>query len=291
MSRPPRVVVVGDVMTDIVVRLPARPAYGSDTPAAIAQRGGGSAANVAAWLAASGHPATCIGRVGDDLFGRAAVAELRAGGVDVRAAVDAELPTGTCVVLVDPSGERTMLPDAGANAGLAPADLPAECFAPGDHLHLSGYALLNDGSRAAAVAALDRARAAGMTTSVDPSSAAPLRAAGAAAFYTWTEGIDLCLLNEDEAAALPEAAERYPEIVVKRGAAGALWRKGEASAAVEAAPAPVVVDTTGAGDAFAAGYLAARLTGADPVTALDAGCALAARAVAQLGARLPPRAC
>jgi len=283
VSRLPRVVVVGDVMTDIVVRLPAKPAYGSDTPAAISQHGGGSAANVAAWLAASGHPATYVGRVGDDLLGRAAMDDLRDTGVDVRATFDEKRATGVCVVLVDPSGERTMLPDTGANAALSPDDLPDDVFTSGSHLHLSGYALINDGSRRAALAAIHRARAAGMTTSVDPSSAAPLRKLGGAAFRAWTAGMDLCLLNQEEATVLAPWGD-YPEVVRKLGPGGAAWRKGEATELVEAEPV-AAVDTTGAGDAFAAGFLSAWLAGATAKDALRAACALAAQAVTQVGAR------
>jgi ribokinase len=288
VTRPPRVVVVGDVMTDIVVRLPAKPAYGSDTPAAISQHGGGSAANVAAWLAASGHRATFVGRVGDDLLGRAAVAELRDAGVDVRARFDRTRATGVCVVLVDPSGERTMLPDAGANGALSPADLPDDVFTGGDHLHLSGYALLNPGSRPAALAAVRRARGTGMTTSVDPSSAAPLRELGDAAFRSWTAGIDLCLANQEEASVLAPWGS-YPAVVVKLGPGGAEWRHGEVTERVEA-ESVAAVDTTGAGDAFAAGFLSAWLAGAAPADALRAACALAAQAVSRLGARPQPRA-
>src|SRR6185295_20293218 len=106
-----------------------------------------------------------------------------AHGVTPAVAVDPSLPTGTCVVLVAPGGERSMLPDAGANAALSPADLPDDAFAAGAHLHLAGYALLRDGPpREAALAALRRARAAGMTVSVDPSSAEPLVRFGTARF-------------------------------------------------------------------------------------------------------------
>jgi sugar/nucleoside kinase (ribokinase family) len=294
VSQPPRVVVLGDLMTDIVVRLARRPAYGTDTPVAISPHGGGSAANVASWLAASGQQVTYVGRTGTDILGRAAVEELRATGVDVRVATDGQLPTGICVVLVDPSGERTMLPDPGANAALSPHDLPDDVFSHGNHLHLSGYTLLNSGSRAAALAALQRAKGAGMSVSVDPSSAAPLREVGAETFLNWTAHADLCLLNWAEASVLagtgvPGAAEAtlaatYAEIVVKLGAAGALWRKGSAFVQVDARRI-AAVDTTGAGDAFAAGFLGAWLAGAAPDAALRAGCELAARAVAHVGAR------
>ena len=283
-----RIVVAGDVMRDVVATLGAPLAHGSDTPAAIAERGGGAGANVAAWLARAGAAVTLIGRVGDDAAGRAAVDGLRAEGVDLRLAVDPERPTGTCIVLVGPDGERTMLPDPGANAALAAAPLPADAT----HLHVAGYALLRPGSRPAARALIAAARDAGATVSIDPSSAAPLAAAHG--FLDWVAGADLLLPNRDEAAVLtgiadPAAAARAlaahaEEVVVTLGAEGALWSDGAAVVHVPAFPV-VRADSTGAGDAFAAGLLSARADGAAPADALRSGCALAARAVARVGAR------
>ena len=282
------IVVAGDVMADVVVALSGPVAYGSDTPARIAHRGGGAAANLAVWLTRAGAPVHLVGRVGDDPAGRAVAEELRAAGVGGTLQVDGGLATGTCVVLVEPGGERSMLPDAGANAALAPTPLP-----PGAaHLHVAGYALLRPGSRAAALALLSAARAAGVPVSVDPSSAAPL--ARAPGFLEWVAGAALLLPNRAEAAVLAgtadvEAAARAltahgGEVVVKLGAEGALWTDGATLLHVPATPV-AAADSTGAGDAFAAGLLAARLRGAAPAEALAAGCALAGRAVARAGAR------
>jgi sugar/nucleoside kinase (ribokinase family) len=285
------IVVIGDVMVDVVVRLSGPIAAGSDTPAEIVQRGGGAAANVAAWLARSGAAAILVGRVGDDARGRAVMTALRDEGVDVRVAVDPQRPTGTCVVLVAPDGERSMLPDRGANAALAPTPLTADAA----HVHVAGYALLDPGARPAALAALAAAREAGIPTSVDPASAAPL-AAARGAFLGWIDGVDLLLPNADEATVLTGAAdpveaarvlsESAREVVVTLGGAGALWTDGTALVRVPAVPTDVV-DTTGAGDAFTAGLLAAWLADpdGDPACALDAGLALAAEVVGRAGAR------
>jgi sugar/nucleoside kinase (ribokinase family) len=294
--RPVRVVVVGDLMVDVVATAQEPLADASDAAARVRWTGGGAGANVAAGLAAAGVAVALVARVGDDLPGRAATAALRDAGVDVWAAVDAERPTGTCVVVVAPDGERSMLPDRGANAALAPGDLPPALLRAGAHLHLSGYVLLHAGGRSAGRAALAAATAAGMTVSVDPASAAPLRALGAATFLAWVRGVDLLLPNAQEAAVL--TGERDParaaralaaraqarEVVVTLGADGALHCDG---ATVLHAPAPpaTVVDTTGAGDAFTAGWLAARVRGAVPAEALRAACAAGAAAVARDGAR------
>jgi sugar/nucleoside kinase (ribokinase family) len=204
------------------------------------------------------------------------------------------LTTGTCVVLVEQGGERSMLPDTGANAALVPDDLPQRLFRPGAHLHLSGYTLLHDGSRDAGLAALALAQAADMTVSVDPSSAALVEAAGVARFLEWTRGVDLLLANQEEAALLAGSddvraaastlGDTYREVVVKLGRDGAQWQQGFIAASAPAERVEVV-DTTGAGDSFAAGFLASWLLHPEPETALAAGNRVAASAVTRVGAR------
>ena len=135
-------------------------------------------------------------------------------------ALDPDRPTGTCLVLIEPGGERTMAPDAGANDGLAEEDLPDELLTQAGHLHVAGYALLREGSRAAARAAIERASGAGLGVSVDPSSSALLDGE----FLDLAAGAGLLLPNASEAHALtgdsdPEAAarslaERFGEVVV-----------------------------------------------------------------------------
>ena len=289
------IVSVGDVMTDVVVRAATATAHGSDTPSHISTQGGGSAANVAAWIAAHRSPAAFVGRRGDDPYGLLAERLLRDAGVQVHLAIDPALPTGTCVVLVAADGERSMFPDAGANAALSPDDLPPDLFARGRHLHLSGYPLLHARARGAAFEALGRARGAGMSVSIDPSSGGLLRAVGPDAFLDWIAGADLLLANEEEARVLagcddPDQAagsllDVCEAVVVKLGAHGALARSRDGTAArVEAVPVDVV-DTTGAGDSFAAGLLPAWRSGAGWRAALAAGSRLAATCVSQVGAR------
>jgi sugar/nucleoside kinase (ribokinase family) len=163
--------------------------------------------------------------------------------------------------------------------------VPDDLVAAGGHLHVAGYALLRDGSRAGALDALARASAGGMTTSLDPSSAALL---GPGAFGDLRVGLLRC--NADELRALTGADDPAAllglagEVVVTLGADGALWTDGERSERVAAVRA-TVVDTTGAGDAFTAGLLTARLAGAPPIEALEAGARAAAQAVAHLSAR------
>lgn len=281
------IVCLGDVMADVLARLPGPLAIGSDTPAPIAFRPGGSAANTACWLASLGAPVLFAGRVGDDPAGRDAVAALQAAGVRTRVSVDPVLPTGACIVLIGPDGERTMIPSTGANAALAEADL-TDLLGPADHLHLSGYSLLNEGSRPAARAVLDQAVAAGASISVDAASAAPIRAVGAVALLGWLPPGTLLIANADELAALTE--RNYPAelvgrsltVVVKDGAAGARIADARGVRRVATTPVPVL-DSTGAGDAFAAGLLAARRLGAELEEAAREGNRVAARALGVLG--------
>jgi sugar/nucleoside kinase (ribokinase family) len=285
------IVVLGDVMVDVVTRLSVPLAPGSDAPAVIRFHGGGSAANTAAWLAQAGAEPVLVGRVGDDERGRGARDELRAAGIDALLVADPDLPTGTCVVIVGPDGERTMAPDAGANDGLSDADLSDDVLGAAGHLHVAGYALLRPGSRPAARAAISRALEHGMPVSVDPSSAALL----SPEFLDHAAGAGLLLPNADEARMLsgegdPERAARalatrFGEVVVTLGPDGALWTDGRESVRADAVPVKAAVDSTGAGDAFAAGLLAARLEGADPAGALSAGARLAAEAVSRPAGR------
>ncbi len=292
-----RVVVLGDVATDVLVRIQEPLAPASDTRAAIEVHPGGSGANQAAWLGSLGLEVHFIGRAGRDPFRDTHLRALRRHGVIPHLTLDPERPTGLIVVLVDPTGERSMLTDRGANLGLRPSDLPPALFRSGDHFHLSGYTLHEPETRAAALEALRLARAAGMTISVDPASMAPLARVGPARFLEWTEGADLCFPNLDEGRLLSDAAEPmavaaalagcYGAVALKLGREGAVWaQRGAAPVYLPAEPA-AVVDSTGAGDAFCAGCLAHWLAGAPPAEALAAGLRLAAIAVSQVGARPP----
>lgn len=294
-----RVVVVGDLMTDTVARAAFPLAKGSDTPAAVTTHGGGSGANVAAWLAVEEVEVAFVGRRGSDIAGRNRDMEMMGYGVDARLVMDAERPTGTCVVMVTHKGDRTMLSDPGANGALLPEDIErcGDLFVQGTHLHLSGYSLINEGSRKAAIVALDMARKAQMSVSVDGGSFSPLKRMGAEPFLEWTQGARLLIVNAKEAEILtgrdtPDQAAKvltawYPQVVIKDGADGALWYTNGRPEPVTVAAEPVdkVVDGTGAGDAFVAGFLPPWLDGKQPADALTAGCRLAARAMRHLGAR------
>jgi ribokinase len=288
------ILVVGDLVTDVLVRHDGPVEPGSDTAARVTVTGGGQAANTATWLAHAGAAVTLVAAVGDDAAGRERVAELVGYGVRCAVRVHAGVATGSIVVLVT-ADERTMLTDRGAAVLLDPAGVTAAVRDAPDavHLHLSGYALLDAQSRPGGLAALAAARDRGLTTSVDAASAAPLRRAEG--FPEWVRGTDVLLCNADEAVVLagPGSAEEQAAaltgvartVVVKRGADGAVWAGADGVVRSVAGRRVPVKDPTGAGDAFAAGLLRAWCSGAGPDEALRAGTALGAAAVGRIGAR------
>lgn len=287
--------VVGDLLVDIVSDIPHLPARGTDTPSLTRLTGGGSGANVTAWIASLGHSTTLIARVGDDTLGRDAVTALASAGVSTRVTIDSTCATGTCIVLVTPDGERTMIPDAGASASLSVVDIPESIVASARHLHLSGYSLLHPGSRAAALAAIALARRHGIPLSVDASSAAPLTDAGPAAFLDWITPCDVLFANLDEARVLTgssdprQAAQSLAAhctvAIVKCGADGVSVATSADQVVQHPAVPTNVVDSTGAGDAFTAGFLTSWSSHADLTRALDDATIVAARAVARVGGR------
>ncbi|MFJ3170203.1 carbohydrate kinase family protein [Streptomyces roseus] len=295
---PGALLVVGDVVTDIVAVHPEPLTPATDTAARIRTLPGGAGANAACWAAHAGvADVRLLARVGAE-SARWHERCLRDAGVRPRLVVDPAEPTGTVVALVGKDAERTFLTDSGAALRLSPQDWDPALLDGAGHLHLSGYLFFADSSRELALVALRAARARGVPVSVDPASAGFLAGLGPERFLDAVAGIGVLLPNEDEArllAGLPEGAgaaraaaglsRRVPLVVVTRGAAGVLVAEGgRVTAEVSAEPAEAV-DSTGAGDAFTGGFLAARLAGAGPADAARAGCRAAARAVTRLGGR------
>ncbi len=288
-----KVLVVGDVMNDIVVRPEGPIAIGADTRAAIRVLPGGSGANQACWLAKEGVTTRFAGRVGaEDREQQAAL--LEACGVEPFLGADETLPTGTLVTLLS-ANERSFLTDRGANLNLRRADLPDTLLDGVDLLHVSGYALFEAGPREAVRELLAEAARRAIPVSIDPASYSFLEEVGAANFLEWARGARFLFPNEDEAAVLAGASSTdaqldrltrvHPVVAIKRGTAGAV--AGDRNGGRWSMPAPMVeaVDTSGAGDAFLGGFLAAVLRGEGIEAALKRGVALGSAAVTTLGAR------
>ena len=287
-------------MVDLVATLSGEIRRGTDTASTNSISGGGSAANTAAWLGATGKHAVMIGAVGTDALGAGAIADLEALGVVSAIERIADAPTGTVIALVHPDGERTMFPDAGANLRLSAAHVEhvlrnlAERH-PSVHLHVSGYTLLREPTRESALMALRVAHELGVTTSVDPSSTGPIDDVGVTVARDLFSNVDLVIANDEEALLLARASTTTqaaqdltacaPDVIVKCGAAGSLYARRHAEVTRCEATTVEIVDTLGAGDAFAAGALPAWRARLTPTDVLAAGAALAATCVQHAGAR------
>jgi sugar/nucleoside kinase (ribokinase family) len=261
---------LGDLTLDVVVRLGAPIAVEGDTDAEIALTPGGQAANLAAWAASLGASARFIGRTGDDEAGSMARTGLRERGVDVVGPVGGR--NGLICSLVSPDGARSMASDRGTAVELRPEDVESAWLDGCDHLFVSGYALMREPVRSAATRAVGLARSNGAQVSVDLASWSAIRDSGADAFREFVIELepDLVFANEEEQRIVqgPLPAATW---ILKLGARGCSFGGDDR----EAQPVDRVVDTTGAGDALAAGYIVG-----GPDLALEA----ASRCVQELGA-------
>lgn len=289
-----RLLIIGDVVTDVLALHSGPPKPGTDTDADIVVRPGGSAANTAAWAAALGADVGLLGRVGTDT-GDWHRARLLEAGVRPYLRVDPTHPTAIIIVMVDETSERTMLTNRGAAGRYTPADWDSALLDGVGILHISGYTLFTEGGCRLAETAMSAAARSHVTISVDPASTGFLADFGVSRFLAATAAADIIIPNADEAMLLTGAttpvdaavqlSERYDLAIVKLGAAGALAARGHEIIAQVPAEPTTIVDSTGAGDAFAAGFLTARLTGADIPAAVKAACTAGAQAVAQIGGR------
>ncbi len=287
-----RVVVLGDVMLDVVVRPEAPIEPTSDTPSTVYVTRGGSGANLAVALRATGHDVLFVGAAGRDAACEIFVKALHRAGVTSELETVNE-PTGTVVILVHDDGQRSMLTDRGANQRLSEAFVE-ECLAgPFDHLHVSGYLLHDPGRRDVGERALAIARERGSSTSIDVCSVGPLRKTTPEVFLRSAGHVTQLFANDEEAmtitscpdtaSALDALAIRFEEAIITWGANGALGAAGAERFSSPAREVPVR-DTTGAGDAAAGTYLGARLHGVPPAPALASAMVAAARTVTGLGA-------
>lgn len=280
-------------MIDVIVKMKSPINLNSDTLSEISMHGGGAAANTATWLAFLGEESHFAGRVGDDIAGANIIRELETFGVHHKLNKLPNETTGTVVVLVDENGNRTMFPDSGANSGLSQTDLPS--LEGIDGAFLSGYALFNPASTKAVQGIVARIRELEIPIFLDIASIGTIEAFGRETALKLLSNFDGIFLNESEAEYITESDERETQlaklnhrsnlVVIKCGAAGAV-AKVRNLPKVERAAIPVKVrDTTGAGDAFAAGFLREWLDSHDLSKALASGIDVAAQCVATIGAR------
>lgn len=266
---------LGDLLLDVIVRAPQPLAAGADTPVETRVASGGQAANVACWVAALGEPVRFIGKQADDPAGALVRSLLERRGVEL-VGPRVQGKTGVVVSMVGPDGDRSMATDRGIAPELREDELEPVWIEGCRWLHLSGYSLLADPIAGAALAAGRLARDQGARVSVDLSSWSTIRARGPAAFRASLEEVapDVVFANEPEWELVGGAYGIGETAVVKRGSRGVTVLT--AGGAVEhTAVGSEVVDTTGAGDALAAGFI---------VGGIEVGLETAARCVGQLGA-------
>jgi ribokinase len=269
---------LGDLLLDVIVRLEEPLAPGDDVRAQTRTGAGGQAANVAAWAASLGADARCIAKRGDDAAGTLVAAELAARGVELAGPVGAGA-TGVVVSLVGADGDRSMASDRGVAPTFAPDELAAAWLAC-DVLHISGYALLREPIDATAQLAARLARERGARVTVDVAAWTEIRAYGPVRFRELLDSLapDVLFATEAEWEMLGGAYLTAPVGVIKRGPRGCTVVTEDAR--LDLAPVDAdVVDTTGAGDALAAGFL----VGGSLEEAVRRGLEAAARCVSRVG--------
>ena len=268
--------------------------YGRTGPAI--ESSGGSAANTVAGLASLGGNGAYVGKVRDDELGRIFAHDLRALGVRFDTAPAADGPgTARCLVLVSPDAQRTMATYLGACVGLGPDDVDEDLVAAAKITYLEGYLWDPPGAKDAFRKAIRTARAAGRRVALSLSDAFCVERWRGEFLDLLDGSVDILFANETEIVSLFEAADfdgalqkargRVPLAALTRSAKGSVVLAGDEVHVVDAAPVSRVVDTTGAGDLYAAGFLFGLARGLDPAVCARIGGVAAAEIISHVGAR------
>jgi len=310
------VIVLGDIMIDIAAGLTSldqiTASRGSDVPSRITASIGGSAANTAAWLSHVHTPTHLLGARGADPLGVYLDHQLMASGINSQLKIDVGHPTGVCIVLNEANGERTMIPSPGANAHLSMSDYISQWpQQPIGHLHVSGYALFHPVTGSSVLECMERALDLGCTISFDP-SAHTLLESHKHRVHMALQMTHLLIANEEEAQALTvtfktrnnapamnlddifedllplinSGSPTLPTVVVTLNSAGAAAANYETrTQTIPPSASGHIVSTTGAGDAFNAGFITTWIASPmDLVAAINSGNDLASQIVGRVGA-------
>ena len=290
-----RIVAFGDVIDDVVAMPYEKIREDTDTPASIGFRAGGSAANTAAWLGSLGAAVDFVGIVGEyDLARHTGL--LEKSGVMAHLRAHPTLTTGTIVIIVE-GDKRTMLTERGANSELDPDDVTDDLLAGASVLHLTGHALLNSAGSDGFGSLIARAAKAGVSVSVDPGSAGFITDYGVDEFLAAISGASMLFPSLDEGKALTgltdpeeivaELSTTFDTVVLTMGTSGVVISHHGTTLIIPAVSVPIV-DPTGAGDAFCAGFLDEWIRSADLAASASAGARVAATAVGLIGGRPHP---
>jgi sugar/nucleoside kinase (ribokinase family) len=288
-----RFLCIGDAALDVIVKMQTEIHVGSDTTSQISMHGGGAAANTATWLADLGHDVYFSCRLGDDAAGRAIASEFDQWDIEYRKEFLAKEKTGVVVVLVNNTGERTMFPDSGANSRIDEKNLPP--LVGFDAAFLSGYSLFNPLSTSGVLRMISMIKTANIPLIFDPASVGTMTAFGRQRVLEILPLMDIALMNEDEArfitatndlkSALAFLTSMIPMAVIKTGSSGAIGQLRDGAPIETRTEAITAIDTTGAGDAFAAGFIPHWLQSHNLMESMKAGNEVARRCVAIIGAR------
>ena len=282
-----KIIFVGDVMQDILISHKDEIAFGSDTQANIKIQGGGSATNAAVWASTQNLEVGLVARIGDDQTGKIILEELNRPNLNLNLVKTNGVSSGSCAILIDATGERTMFPDPGANIFLTSNDVPKEWFEQAEIIHISAYSLLRKNTKNAIGEIIKIAKENGLKTSVDVASSQPLIDNDGFNALNDLAPWDYLFANKDEAEVLGDITKiksLCKNLILKQGSKESLWIKEDFE--IKDIPEKVqIVDLIGAGDAFAAGFLVGVINKETPQNTLKHANQLGAKAVGICGAR------
>ena len=282
-----KIIFVGDVMQDILISHKDEIAFGSDTQANIKMQGGGSATNAAVWAATQNLEVGLVARIGDDQTGKIILEELKRPNLNLNLVKTNGVASGSCAILIDATGERTMFPDPGANVFLTSEDIPKDWFKQAEIIHISAYSLLRKNTKKAVGEIIKIAKENGLKTSVDVASSQPLIDNDGFDALQELAPWDFLFANKDEAEVLGDITKiksLCKNLVLKQGSKETLWITDNSE--IKEVPEKVEVkDLIGAGDAFAAGFLVSVINKETPQNTLKNANQLGAKAVSISGAR------
>lgn len=274
-------------MQDILISHKDEIAFGSDTQANIKIQGGGSATNAAVWASTQNLEVGLVARIGDDQTGKIILEELNRPNLNLNLVKTNGVSSGSCAILIDATGERSMFPDPGANIFLTSNDVPKEWFEQAEIIHISAYSLLRKNTKNAIGEIIKIAKENGLKTSVDVASSQPLIDNDGFNALKDLAPWDYLFANKDEAQVLGDITKiksLCKNLILKQGSKESLWIKEDFE--IKDVPEKVeIVDLIGAGDAFAAGFLVSVINKETPQNTLKNANQLGAKAVGISGAR------